>query len=288
MASSAPRITSASQGDVYCRPANWIDVVKFFLLNYGLHAVTVLTDPGSGALVTSIAITQVVLTPLYRDSVKVYPCLTNIHGQFPRTSSATLRHLFGDRASNPNEPDLIRVPFISVIQPPIECSPEQSESPRLELANDYNLIKILAAIAQTVYGALQLYDSRGHQLEKYGYAAYALTVVPYITISLINLLASLCQPHYQSMLIVSYKHNREGRTSSRQEQGSKLSSAAEPVKSVGDQPSGRQNDSRDCELETGDIPRVKAEIGATVGFTYIDVSQSVPVSDILQLRVGQH
>jgi hypothetical protein len=40
-----------------------MDVAKFFLLNYGLHAATVIMEPGSGVLETTVATFQVVLSP---------------------------------------------------------------------------------------------------------------------------------------------------------------------------------------------------------------------------------
>jgi len=75
----------------------------------------------------------------------------------------------------------------------------------LDLASNYNLIKILAAIFQTAYGAFELYATRGHQLDIYGYAANALTVVPYILMSVVNLLVALAQPQYPAKFIVTYK-----------------------------------------------------------------------------------
>jgi hypothetical protein len=63
MAPVSPQTVSASKGDIFCRPANEIDVAKFFLLNYGLHALTVITEPGSGALLTTVAIMQALLSP---------------------------------------------------------------------------------------------------------------------------------------------------------------------------------------------------------------------------------
>lgn len=63
MAPSSPQTFSANSGDIFCRPTNKFDVAKFFLFNYGLHALTVITEPGSGAFVTTIAVIQAVLSP---------------------------------------------------------------------------------------------------------------------------------------------------------------------------------------------------------------------------------
>lgn len=46
--SPASTIISASKGDFVCRPTSWTDVTKFILLNYGLHALTVIPEPGQG------------------------------------------------------------------------------------------------------------------------------------------------------------------------------------------------------------------------------------------------
>jgi hypothetical protein len=54
--------TPSREAGKICRPAVWMDIVKFFVLNYGLHAFTILSRPGAGALVTIIdGITAIVL-----------------------------------------------------------------------------------------------------------------------------------------------------------------------------------------------------------------------------------
>jgi hypothetical protein len=50
MSSSAPSISFGRKGDTVCRPTEWSDVLKFFLLNYGLHAFTAFSQPGSSTL----------------------------------------------------------------------------------------------------------------------------------------------------------------------------------------------------------------------------------------------
>lgn len=35
-------------GDLVCRPVRWMDIVKFLVFNYMLHAATVLATPGEG------------------------------------------------------------------------------------------------------------------------------------------------------------------------------------------------------------------------------------------------
>jgi hypothetical protein len=66
-------------------------------------------------------------------------------------------------------------------------------------------MKGFAAIFQIIYGSQELFKARGRQLEKYGYASYSLTVVPYILMSLVNFLAAALQPQYPSMFIVLHQ-----------------------------------------------------------------------------------
>lgn len=73
-----------------------------------------------------------------------------------------------------------------------------------KISCDYNIMKIFAAILQILSGVFQIYQAQESQLEKYGYAAYALTVVPYVLMSLVNLLACVCIPQYPMMYIVHY------------------------------------------------------------------------------------
>jgi hypothetical protein len=112
--------------------------------------------------------------------------------------------------------NLILVPPTFTVKPPPD-----STSKQWELASNKNFVKILAAIFQTLYSAFELYSSRGHQLEKYGYAAYALTVLSYVMMSLINLVAALFQPQYPSKFIVTYagKGNESEVTKERRDAG---------------------------------------------------------------------
>lgn len=44
----------ATKGSLVCRPVHWADIAKFLLFNYVLHAVTVLSSPGDGALLSTL------------------------------------------------------------------------------------------------------------------------------------------------------------------------------------------------------------------------------------------
>lgn len=44
----------ADKGEFVCRPVHGVDIVKFLFFNYVLHAVTVLSSPGDGLVLSII------------------------------------------------------------------------------------------------------------------------------------------------------------------------------------------------------------------------------------------
>lgn len=54
MNSSSAEPVFATKGSLVCRPVYWADVAKFLFFNYVLHAVTVLSSPGDGALLSTL------------------------------------------------------------------------------------------------------------------------------------------------------------------------------------------------------------------------------------------
>jgi hypothetical protein len=58
-----------------------------------------------------------------------------------------------------------------------------------------------------LYGSWELYIARDCQFERYGYTAFSLTLVPYIAISLLNLLATILEPQYPCVFLVQHKED---------------------------------------------------------------------------------
>jgi hypothetical protein len=71
-----------------------------------------------------------------------------------------------------------------------------------DVACSYNGAKAIVSIVQLVFGIATLYRTRGDQVERFGYAAYGLTVTPYALMSAFNLVGNLLRPDYPSMYIV--------------------------------------------------------------------------------------
>jgi hypothetical protein len=82
--------------------------------------------------------------------------------------------------------------------------PQSDSLPGPLLACNYNFLSAAAAIFQILYAAFEIYQARGSQLQRFGYAAYSLTVIPYILMSFTNLVANACAPQYPSMFLVLY------------------------------------------------------------------------------------
>ena len=65
-------------------------------------------------------------------------------------------------------------------------------------------MKASVAVFQVLYGSWELYIARGRQFERYGYTAFSLTLVPYIAMSLLNLLAAVLEPQYPCVFLVQH------------------------------------------------------------------------------------
>ncbi|KAK0509327.1 hypothetical protein JMJ35_008698 [Cladonia borealis] len=74
--------------------------------------------------------------------------------------------------------------------------------PEIELSSNYNLPKCVVAIFQTLYASATLYETKGDQIQRYGYAAFGLTVAPYLVMSIINLFGTMLTPDYPCVYLV--------------------------------------------------------------------------------------
>ncbi|KAL7621654.1 hypothetical protein AAE478_008981 [Parahypoxylon ruwenzoriense] len=70
------------------------------------------------------------------------------------------------------------------------------------ISSSFSTIKTVIAIAQTLYASFTLYRTRGDQLAQYGYAAFGLTVTPFLVMSIINLIGNLVTPEYATLYMV--------------------------------------------------------------------------------------
>jgi hypothetical protein len=80
--------------------------------------------------------------------------------------------------------------------------PESSDLPNLGISSNHNVVAALVAIAQTVNAGFTLVAARGRQLDDYGFAAFGLTVTPYLVMSIFNLCAQIVTPDYPMLYMV--------------------------------------------------------------------------------------
>ena len=73
----------------------------------------------------------------------------------------------------------------------------------MNIPSTRNFSWAIFALFQLIYASLTLYRARGDQLDRYGYAAFRLTVLPYVIMSAVNLTANLLMPDYPRMTMVS-------------------------------------------------------------------------------------
>ena len=84
----------------------------------------------------------------------------------------------------------------------LQLSEQNRKPPTIALSSNLNILKTLIAIFQFIYASVTLYKTKGDQIEKYGFAAFGLTVVPYLIMSLVNLIGSVLTPDYPKVLLV--------------------------------------------------------------------------------------
>ena len=75
----------------------------------------------------------------------------------------------------------------------------------MPISSSYNAVKILIAVFRTLYPSSILYRSREDQLNRYGYAAFSLTMVPYAIMSVVSLIGALVTPSYPNLYLVRSK-----------------------------------------------------------------------------------
>ena len=79
----------------------------------------------------------------------------------------------------------------------------------IAISSSYSLIKAIVSIVQVLFASATLYRTRGDQLNQYGYAAFGLTVIPYIVMSIVNLFGNLLTPDFATLYLVWSPELRE-------------------------------------------------------------------------------
>ena len=70
-------------------------------------------------------------------------------------------------------------------------------------------VTVAVGLYQIVYGAITLFWARGDQISLYGYASFSLAVIPYIIMTIVNLIAQLLTDDYPVVYMVETDIMRE-------------------------------------------------------------------------------
>jgi len=72
----------------------------------------------------------------------------------------------------------------------------------IHISRSRSFLKMAASIVQLVLSSVTIYRSRGSQLDRYGYAAFGLTVIPYTFMSLVNFIYIGAVGEYAALTIL--------------------------------------------------------------------------------------
>jgi hypothetical protein len=123
------------------------------------------------------------------------------------------RHIFHDKALLPPSYSWATVHAEAKISwaQPSGAQQQDTTGGSPSISSNYNWIQSLVAIFQAGSAAVTLYKSHGDQIQRYGYAAFGLTVVPYLIMSIVNLVAQIAAADYPTVYMVGSPEMDEAR-----------------------------------------------------------------------------
>jgi hypothetical protein len=86
--------------------------------------------------------------------------------------------------------------------PPAPANQPAPVNETIPISDSQNIAKVAISLLQVVYTGFTLYRARGDQIDRFGYAAFGLTVLPYLIMSATNLLAAILTPDYSMLYLV--------------------------------------------------------------------------------------
>ncbi|THV49274.1 hypothetical protein BGAL_0203g00080 [Botrytis galanthina] len=85
-----------------------------------------------------------------------------------------------------------------------QVASDTHEDPRLstEISASYSVLKAVASLIQVVAAFTTLLSNRPDLISRWGYASYHLTVIPYLAMTLVNLISNLVSPDYSCLYMI--------------------------------------------------------------------------------------
>jgi hypothetical protein len=79
--------------------------------------------------------------------------------------------------------------------------PDEYRTSSSQLSPQHSFLKGFIAVFQLAASSYTLYQTKGDQISRFGYAAFGLTVAPYLVMSVVNLMAALLTPDYTRIYV---------------------------------------------------------------------------------------
>jgi hypothetical protein len=222
-----------STSDLSCGPATWDTIVLFYILNYGTHAFTIKRRTGEGLFNYGLSVLGALLVPYFgivracgailKAKVKGETNLqhalrvqvlctvvrdTEVEDNY-RTNIKKMAHDSDIRGHIQGQFFLPKGYTFRRILESESIKLSEVKDGLINLSGSRNISQSIVAIIQLMFACITLYRTRGDQLDRFGYAAYGLTVVQYAVMSLVNLIANMTTPSYPSLYMVRTKTMEE-------------------------------------------------------------------------------
>lgn len=118
--------------------------------------------------------------------------------------SAWGREIYGDPQPPPGY-EIVIVPWDAQVRPSPNAFVDDP------LFTGEGGLKAVFGVIQALFAIVTLYEARGNQIDIFGSAAFGLTVIPYLLMSLLNILSGVFCPEYPSLFLVDSSILREAR-----------------------------------------------------------------------------
>ncbi|UKZ88256.1 uncharacterized protein TrAFT101_004016 [Trichoderma asperellum] len=227
--------------DLICVPTQWYDIAIFIVGNYIAHAATVVTVPGQSTTWTVLHIVYATLFPVTGFIMGLRTILrlallgkTDLHkaaragalikvvrkGDYKSSSGEAIilsknklwKPSIHGTYTLPDEYAFALVPSNAEF-PVVVGGPNGDLSPA-NISSTYSPVKTIVSIVQLIFAISTIYRSRGDQIDRFGYAAFGLTVIQYAIMSFINLVANMTCPQYSHLYMVETELMRNLRANS--------------------------------------------------------------------------
>lgn len=127
----------------------------------------------------------------------------------------------------------------------------------IKISSSYSFVKAMISLVQIIYAFATLYRTRGNQLKQYGYAAYGLTMIPHIIMSVFNLAGNMMTHDFPTIYMVRSSTMTRAEGSSRGGNFGGVVSIVEEISSVGEVYSVTADHHKDIALQI--VERVERE-----------------------------